>query len=221
MIKPAFLTFTGADDHTNLDDMIALDRDFPIEWGILVSESKMGTNRYPKKEFIRLAPLELKRASLHVCGGYARQVFNGDYEEVLDLAEPYGRVQVNGIGPNISDDNRIDNHNGAVFFGKEFDGRVILQTRSGFPNDTRFDWLFDKSGGRGLQPDAWPCPANLVGRIFGYAGGINEDNILDVVAKADEYCIPFYWLDMESRIRNNEDKFDIGKCRRICEKVFK
>ena len=55
MRKPEFITFTGADDHTDVRDMVALSKLYPIEWGILFSISRQGTDpRYPGGEAARL-----------------------------------------------------------------------------------------------------------------------------------------------------------------------
>ena len=55
---------------------------------------------------------------------------------------------------------------------------------------------------------------------FGYAGGINEDNVLDVIEALDKVNKNDFWIDMESSIRKN-DNFDISKCRNICAKCEK
>ena len=79
-MKPKFITFTGADDKTDLAEMRALAKDFPVEFGILYSTSKRGEGRYPSNPFKFSG--ENLRLSLHICGQAAR----GIAEEVEALA---------------------------------------------------------------------------------------------------------------------------------------
>ncbi|WP_454909583.1 hypothetical protein [Variovorax gossypii] len=47
MNTPQFTTFTGADDDTCIDEMQALSRDYPVEFGILFSPTRQGSGKYP------------------------------------------------------------------------------------------------------------------------------------------------------------------------------
>jgi hypothetical protein len=60
------VTFTGLDAATRPDDLRALSRDFPIEWGILFHPTREGSGRYPALGQIRsIAESDLKlRASV-------------------------------------------------------------------------------------------------------------------------------------------------------------
>jgi phosphoribosylanthranilate isomerase len=79
-----------------------------------------------------------------------------------------------------------------------------------FPDDDTVDWLFDRSGG------LWP-PHPGGDRLVGYAGGIGPDNVADVLEQIG--ATGPYWIDMESGVRT-DDRFDLGKCRRVCEAVY-
>jgi hypothetical protein len=72
--------------------------------------------------------------------------------------------------------------------------------------------LFDPSGGRGIAATAWPV---LPGVHLGYAGGIGPDNITAVLQRLRQICAPEtdLWIDMESRVRNDDDKLDMA---RVC-----
>ncbi|MGY4224421.1 phosphoribosylanthranilate isomerase [Bradyrhizobium sp. USDA 4503] len=96
--------------------------------------------------------------------------------------------------------------------------RAIAQTRAdSFPTDTSVDWLFDRSGGAGVAPTAWPMHPGG-DRLVGYAGGISPDNIGGVMSVLEQ--MPGrYWIDIESGVRT-DDRFDIEKCRAVCEAVF-
>jgi len=54
--------------------------------------------------------------------------------------------------------------------------------------------------------------------MCGYAGGIGPDNTATVAAAAVGSG-PF-WLDMESGVRDRDNRLDLGLCRRVCEAVY-
>ncbi|KKM20298.1 hypothetical protein LCGC14_1646870 [marine sediment metagenome] len=58
------VTITGADDAVDVEELAALADEFPFtEWGILLSQSRMGQPRYPTFEWIREL-LEAKKERL-------------------------------------------------------------------------------------------------------------------------------------------------------------
>lgn len=96
--------------------------------------------------------------------------------------------------------------------------------------------LFDVSGGAGILPDKWPQPIyndvhsngediQEVWAYHGYAGGLGPDNLAEqiplILAAAGETRHTSegrIWIDMETRIRSNNDRlFDLGKVRRCLE----
>lgn len=210
-VVPTFITFTGADDHTDVREMIALSKDYPIEWGILFSPSRQGTDpRYPGGEAQSRFAWSGLRLAAHLCGDYSRAIIEDRLDDIVkqipvDLGI-FKRIQVNHRAP---DSIRINT------FRKGWGPRCIAQTRAAeFPNDTSIDWLFDASGGRGVAPAKWPT---YPGRHVGYAGGIGPDNVLAVI---DQIAARGpYWIDMESGVRT-DDRFDIGLCRRVCEAIY-
>lgn len=207
-ILPAFITFTGADDHTDVDDMIALSKRYPIEWGILFSPSRQGVDpRYPGGEAQSRFAWSGLRLAAHLCGAHSRAIMAGRSVDIpIDLAV-FSRIQVNHTAPEPP--RIITFRNG---WGKM---RCIAQTSAEtFPKDTSVDWLFDASGGRGVTPAAWPAHP---GRMVGYAGGIGPDNVRAVIEQigASAPC----WIDMESGVRT-ADRFDLSLCRRVCEAVY-
>jgi hypothetical protein len=83
---------------------------------------------------------------------------------------------------------------------------------------TFYGVLFDASGGRGLQPLAWP--ARPLGLSCGYAGGISGHNItshLRSLAAIEPEALPV-WFDVESGVRSGE-RFDLAKVGAIIEAV--
>jgi len=91
--------------------------------------------------------------------------------------------------------------------------------------------LFDRSAGAGVLPDSWPRAELLeaipgpdgegveVKAYHGYAGGLGPDNLaeqLPLIAAAADGAP--YWVDMETRVRSeNDSKFDLAKVRHCLE----
>jgi hypothetical protein len=211
------VTFTGLDIATRSDELIALSRDFPIEWGILFNPKQEGSGRYPTLAHIQsVAELDLK-FSAHLCGEYARSVVNGETlpATVASLLNRFSRIQVNTAKRNVEPEQ-------IARFAERFGARGILQCRGleDFPDDARVDWLFDRSGGKGLLPEQWPVPQPSAAFV-GYSGGLGPDtvaNALAAIAHKHPELVRF-WIDMEGAIRT-DDLFDVRKCRRVCEIVY-
>jgi hypothetical protein len=209
MRRPDFITFTGADDHTDVGEMIALSRAYPIEWGILFSPTRQGKDpRYPDGPAQSRFAWSGLRLAAHLCGGWSREVMAGRPLTAVpvDLGI-FARIQVNTAAPDIARLRDLQDGWGS---------RCIAQHRDAerFPADTSVDWLYDASGGRGLQPPAWPAHP---GRLAGYAGGIRPDNVCETLDRIR--AVGPYWIDMESGVRT-EDRFDLALCRRVCEAVY-
>lgn len=217
------ITFTGIDNETKAVDLLKLQDDFPIvEFGMLISETNTGTgkkSRYPDLSILKNVEGSGLHLSMHVCGKLARDIIHkNDWDGIKRLAgeywECFQRIQLNVAGE--------------CKFSKEIqfpdDKEIILQFRRSFlelyawyrdiPNIAGF---MDNSGGQGILETAWTKTND---KWFGYAGGINEENVVDVVKTINSINSNDYWIDMESSLRT-DDRFDISICRRICEKLKK
>lgn len=206
-MAPDFITFTGADDFTDIGEMQRLSSIYPIEWGILFSTSRQGVDpRYPSQDALSRLVRSGLRLAVHLCGDYSKAIMAGmAISPPVDLSV-FKRIQINHASPNPD----------AIQDFQAFHGpRCIAQTRGPvFPDNAAVDWLFDASGGRGIEPASWlPYP----GRLVGYAGGIGPDNVAAVIESID--APGPYWIDMESKVRTN-DRFNLGLCRRVCETVY-
>jgi hypothetical protein len=216
MKHPLFLTFTGADDATSVDEMVALSQLYPIEWGILFSPSQQGEGRYPSIRFIKeLAERAPSlRLSAHLCGGHSRAVLSNQATGLEALLTQFQRVQVNTLAePSCAPDV-------AAWVRSVHPGlRAILQCRGDFPEEdiANLDWPYDLSGGRGLSPVAWPR-ARSTG-MSGYAGGLRPGNIAEAMLAIGAHAQDF-WLDMEAGIRDERDRFSVDLCRQVCEQVW-
>lgn len=208
MSWPQFITFTGADAHTDIDRMASLSCRYPIEWGILFSPKRQGSGRYPPMSFIeRVVERDGLHLSAHLCGAHSVSVLERWITPIS--LRGFGRAQINTAAPWVDLE-------AAERWARREHVRAILQCRSDFPRSTKVAWLFDQSGGRGLAPTrAWPeqHPASQCG----YAGGIGPGNVVEVLSQIDATD---FWIDMESGVRNEADRFDLDLCERVCELVF-
>lgn len=208
--KPEFITFTGADDRTDVKEMASLCAAYPIEWGILFSPNRQGIDpRYPGGEAQSRFLWSGLRISAHLCGAYARSIMETGGLGLLPIPVDlgcFGRIQINHRTPLPS---RIN------AFRKAWGPRCIAQCRGAeFPKDTSVDWLFDQSGGQGREPEVFPSHP---GRLVGYAGGIRPDNVISTIERIA--ATGRFWVDMESGVRTN-NWFDLSLCRRVCEAVY-
>lgn len=223
---PSRISFAGIDERTNLDELKALTKHgkkegITVEFGVLLSgrNGEEGNNRYPSVEFMKQLVGRDLNLSLHLCGKHTGEIMkHGTLEGVKELLgeELFGsfqRVQINVVGrktkaPDLS------------LEGKE----IIIQTNlSDEYSAARFEYystgehgnvvfLSDVSGGRGERGNY----QNYGAQWQGYAGGINPDNVLDVVAEISDNLrgSQEYWLDLESGCREN-DWFSTKKCKDI------
>lgn len=229
-----YLTLTGADDLVNQKELGKISKQFPfVEWAILFSDDREGTDRYPTKQwredFYKAVP-ECNR-SAHLCGKEVLGRLVAQDAALLDELKEYQRIQLNfnatrldpkllegliklvnsGICTNKSGKliNFITQFNQAnesisYLFG-QLDGHMI----------SNHQVLFDGSGGLGKSPETWSAP--LMDKLCGYAGGLGPDNLMAELTKIKKQVeesggiIDFHtWIDMESKIRT-DDKFDLEK----------
>jgi hypothetical protein len=217
MNKPRFITFTGADDRTNIDDMEALSSQYPIEWGILFSKSRQGELRYPSWDFIdQLAEHPMLPLSAHICGQWSTDLLcYGKCPEIEAHLCGFSRCQVNTkmwLRPQSI--RRVST------WAKHMELTTIFQCRSVFPEDRSVEWLYDCSGGEGILYDSWPeHPSSEV--QVGYAGGIRPENVKSVIAQLQGPYYRRYWIDLETGVRDADNRFSIDLCRQVCEAVYR
>ena len=217
VVPPAHITFTGVDEWTDLDRMRHLSGLYPIEWGVLFHPRKDGL-RYPGViARRRICDVPGIRRAAHLCGDYAVNIMMGLKLRVtgpgprLPMSmEPFERIQINHTSP---DPEMIWDFSSSNARSTS----CIAQSRTDdFPTSTKVEWLFDRSGGKGVAPRVWP---RHPGRRVGYAGGIGPDNVLDVLraigSETDDY-----WIDMETGVRTSDDRFDLDRVERVCQLVY-
>lgn len=214
---PVTITFTGVDEHTDLNELASLSARFPVEWGVLFSPKRQGSGRYPDFTLIgKILQLRKKgvKFAAHLCGQFANDVIDG--RELGLSLDVFDRAQINSARKDI-DPARVSRFAAQ----RRMPVRPILQCRGDFPTSPSVSWLFDTSGGRGESPAAWPTPPcdNSPWNLCGYAGGLNPSNVSDAVQAIGAHK-GHYWIDMETGVRNEDDHLDLSKCRAVCETVY-
>ena len=227
------VTLTGADDSIQPSDLAKLSNEFPfVEWGILLSKSREGTNRYPTSEWMKqlnticglVSPPRL-RLSGHICGRWVRDICDGNWtflDECTEIYEMFSRFQLNfhGLVHKLNrekfiegfEDERLQNRQ--FIFQLDDVNNDILEVAKGSGIDAVA--LFDLSGGAGRLPEEWP-KAN---GVCGYAGGLGPENLqsqLELIEQVAGDSSPI-WIDSETRVRSgNDQQFDLDKVRSFLE----
>lgn len=217
------VTFTGIDAKTNIDDLVKLTKKYPfVEFGVLISKGTLTgdfANRFLDIELLN----ELKNKGLHLCchlcGSVARKIIKeNDWKPFYDLlgenVDIFDRFQLNVSGMK-GFSTEVDFPKKKTFIIQLKENLDLYNTYKHLPNILGFQ---DNSGGLGIFEDNW-MNSNT---YFGYAGGLNAENVEDVIQNLLVVNNGDFWIDMETSVRTN-DWFDIKKCEeilKICEKYI-
>jgi phosphoribosylanthranilate isomerase len=217
------VTITGADNDVDCLKLAKLTEKYPfVEWGVLFSKSREGTNRYPDSMWIQsLAKFNIP-LSAHFCGWWAKQVLEeSNFELMSDLHDSYKRIQLNYNFKNELPENGTHLLN---YLALETNKDVIIQYNDNnaeavdfldnLRRNSNLNILYDRSGGRGTEIQEIESPFKS---YTGYAGGINCDNVKDICEMITSHkSESTVWIDLESGVRT-DDKFDLNKVETILE----
>lgn len=208
------ITLTGIDEFTDIIAIQAIceERPYSVEFAALLTETPEGRTRYPSSDFICFAATLLEGLmAVHICGSKARAaLFAGEYDSFLRKVH---RIQING---------RVT-RNELFSILHRFPGQRIITQHTEANEDIADDRvnygylgihheiLVDGSGGRGIVPTEWMAPRT--GKRVGYAGGLSFMNLHEELPKIQKIAQAGCWIDMESSLRNKEDRFDLDFCR--------
>jgi hypothetical protein len=220
------VALTGADDATHPADLMQICAQYPqVEWAILYGRPRMGLPRYPTASVIAEMARTLPKANsaLHLCYEDALNDFYEQKEELMALARQFGRVQLNFFAKLQQID--APKLNAAIMaFGQpvivpyNLDNMAVLAQLDA-PN---IQYLFDRSGGKGALPAQWPVA--VAKRLCGYAGGLGPDNLAMqlplIVQAAQQGGAQQVWIDMESSLRDGQDRFCLTKCTHVLQQVY-
>lgn len=218
-----WVTFSGADHTVARHRVIALCQGAkePIELALLASAMRTGSNRYPNMHLARGLAEVIKGAgqqvAVHLCGDVARMTLGNWLPGLLpglhDLLTIADRIQVNLPEKVVTPENvqKIKQ----VLTEQIGEKPVIFQWRQPiFPNpQAGVQWLFDCSAGHGKAPENWPeLPED---QVVGLAGGLGPGRVGPLVSSLDYDSL--FWVDMESSLRDQEDRFNVDACHRVLE----
>jgi hypothetical protein len=208
---------------------------------------RVGTVRYPPPRWIAaLQDMEesgeLPNLAMHINGIWVRRLLRGENIVPENLFTGFNRVQLN-FHAERNACNPADFADCLKSIGKTFifqldgaKGNAHLNSARAYEVRNCFG-LFDVSGGAGILPSEWPKPIYLDVQpgghgggeeyhdYHGYAGGLGPENlaeqiplILKASAGTEHAREGRIWIDMETRVRSDDDRqFDLAKVRRCLE----
>lgn len=226
------VTVTGADDSVRPEDIYELSKQYPwVEWGILLSKSSTGKNRFPSQQWLeQLSDLwthslteNIKfTLSGHICGEWVRDICKGEWTILDELpnTDMFERFQLNfhALVHKLDVDKFVAGFQGERQHWKQFifqlddvNNSILDKARDAGINASG---LFDLSGGLGILPSEWPISADYVG----YAGGLSPDNVRENIEKIEKVAPDRIWIDVETHVRSTDDAiFDLEKVRKFLE----
>lgn len=234
-----FVTFSGANEHTDIDALISLLSSFNniAEAGIQVSGKKafFGSPRYLwiKMLHYRLQTFGLHpNLALHLNQDWAEDFCDG--KPSMELSEflgwkhrfgiPFfGRVQLNF---RIGRERTPDLERLLTSMRQYPDVRFILSYNDDnaafihklYDTGLLFDCLYDNSHGEGIEASHYNAPA-FEGVLQGYSGGISPENVADVLKKISR-IVPYeqqFFIDAEGKLKGDDGYLSYEKCRRYLE----
>ncbi len=223
------VTITGADDKVDPDELVKLSAEFPfVEWGILFSATKMGSQRYPKIEYMRqLGGIESLNLSAHFCGHFAKDILENNFTWLIKaLPKNFKRAQLNynfkhsagyRLFPLYTFLNTANEK--AIIFQYNKSNKEVLDNfvMEDLPPTAHF--LYDSSGGNGKVIES--IGPTIGSQYTGYSGGITPDNIDDICRMITEDPEDVeVWIDLETGART-DNEFDLVKVRTILETANK
>lgn len=225
-MKLKTVTMTGADDRTQIKELVKISKEYPfVEWGVLLSKSQEGSNRFPSRKWIVSLNEEINyneidipvQTSAHLCGRWVRDLLKGEINCEYFGLELFDRVQLNFHSERHNFSKNVfvkalkklqDSYRTIIFQLDNVNNNLLEKViESGIPAQG----LFDKSGGAGIVPSLWPAPSGHF--ECGYAGGLGPDNLRQELERINDMAGESQiWIDMETKVRSNHDMdFDLDK----------
>lgn len=232
-VRP-FCTLTGIDDTVAFEELEGLSREYPfVEWGVLCSQSRQGAGRYPSFAKIeewsnRIQQRGSQHFALHLCGREVIREFLAGTGRVMRMAAGFNRVQINFRYdpmdlPALRD--MLDREHARTIITQHNNANQSLwRSLLDKPNHAV---LFDESGGRGKTRNGWPAPLSAASEnlpfdaldpICGYAGGLGPASLWTALPQIKDAAHgSSFWINMETSLRDDLDRFDLNKARRCLD----
>jgi hypothetical protein len=240
-----------------------------VEFGILFRPENEGKPRFPTMDELPKLLAQIRgrtHLAAHLCSSRCQELLDGNVTFLQDVLIPLGfsRIQINATKANgvNSDTLSSTSLNTILAMAKKFPSvEFIIQrnmetkplweplndsSSSSIPNNISL--LFDSSIGRGIVIESFPLPEHKKIK-FGYAGGLNPDNIQQVLMNMsksllssdtsttttteppppqqpqlthESLCHHGIWIDMESGIRSgdSQDVLVLDKIKSVVETIM-
>lgn len=190
------------------------------------------------------------RWAAHLCGATMREIVKTHSQDTFDAFDPdaplepfgltggtfnriFGRVQMNF---DASVENMTKERFGTLIrsWAECFDSALITQHNTSNANlwawgvAAQQNWntlrvhqiLHDASKGNGILAEHWNRP--VAGVLNGYAGGLSAENVVETLKRhQDTIGNGAIWIDMESSLRDDQDRFSLDKSEKVLEAVQK
>lgn len=229
-MKLTKVTFTGVDERTDVKRLVLLQKKYPfVEFGVLLSyDWQENGNRFLDPLILSVLRGRGLNLSAHFCGQAAIDVAAGKKFKMEGLLGNNSRI-FRRCQLNLKADRYFSELRRLAPI--PYIDEVIIQMHTPelcqqflYGQRPRFaSYLLDASCGCGID-----TPIKIItspGVHIGYAGGIGPDNVERKLRTLLEHSSDEnFWIDMESRVRNSEDWFDLDKVEQvlgICENLLK
>ncbi len=243
MNQKVSVTCSGANEHTEIEEMVELALRYPVEYGIQVSGKKCsyGTPRWnwikELYQYLQLENLVIDLA-LHLNQDWVEGFTSGKVPAELDELLKMKDVDGNPLFKRVQLNFKIGREKRPV-------RKVIVQRVKKYGQGRRFifsynpenkafihrlykyglrdfDVLYDSSHGEGVSSSTYLPPAFYDEGIFqGYAGGLSSDNIAEEVGKILE-VVPqsrAFFVDAEGKLKGEDGHLSLDKCRKFIRKA--
>lgn len=188
---------------------------------------------------------EKAQFALHVCGtSYVIDLLTstdvGAFDRFFNLAKNFNRIQLNFNGKSAMNKGVTSAHfdqfikklqalnpafNGVIVQSNAANNQLISNNLWTQVMSGTISLLADSSGGAGKAPSNWNTLLDQAKEIRakknGYAGGLGPGSVKEVLATIFRHQVSErgFWIDMEGRLRNSDDKFDLTCVETVLKEV--
>lgn len=229
-----FITCSGADEHTNIDDLLALAKEYPLmEIGIQVSNEKV-TKNPPRFDWLMALHEKVVKQhltpniALHICGEWVQQFANREMlpeaDYFMSLADGHRGFFIKRLQVDL-----LIGNNYLVNFGRfcqamtdRASRHIVLPYNDSnadfihrlYSKDIMFDCLFnDFQNGKAL-PQKYEPPV-FKNRLQGYSGGFSAENVAAELQKLSKILSSKrkIYIDAENCLKDDRGYLDLQKCK--------
>lgn len=227
-----FCTLTGIDEGTPLDALYEMARRHPyVEFGVLYNHTLQGHGPFPTMGWIsRLVETTRERPglnlSLHVCASSVYRLLN-QAGHVSEVAKDFPRIRLNlhsSAYPVKQVRELLDFYPDQTFITTHnHTSRDVWKALRAHRNhavllDTT---IADKDSGKHWVSPFYPVSgADASVPLCGFAGGLSPENIRDRLVLINHLVgASDFWVDIDARLRNEHDQFDLSRAQRCLDAV--